>query len=384
MKASTHRIVAVATEDPLSKRSFSGLSANLFGEMERQGLLIDPIATRDLRWHDALLGAYQVSQVLQRRSRKTSRLNPDWYWSRRTHELLTERFRARLRSRPVNATILQVGTHVQAAGEGRRVFCITDLTVAQALRAGGTYQVGRTSGPVQRQALEWQREVFDGCKQIFVLSQWARQSVLEDYGISADKVTVVGAGANVPSTLPARQTNAKTPTVLFVGLDWEQKGGPLVSSAFHLVRQRLPAARLQVIGCRPPGLEHEPGVDVVGWLDRSRAADEQRLLQAYAEASCFCIAPAVDAFPNVLLEAAALGLPVVSTDLGSRREAVVDRVTGRLVPHDDRQALADALLQLLTEPQVAEAYGAAGAKRVRQSLTWPSVVRTITKGMGLD
>jgi glycosyltransferase involved in cell wall biosynthesis len=381
---SMHSIVGIAPDDPLSKGTFSGLSANLFGEMRCQGIAVDPIATRDLRWHDVLRGAVQMMQLLERHNRKKSRISPDWYWSRRTHELMTQRFHARLRSRGADATILQVGTHVQAAGENRRVFCITDLTVAQALLAGSTYQLGRASKAIQREALDWQREIFAACERIFVLSEWAKESVVRDFGIATDRVITVGAGANVPSVLPARRRNSTTPTILFVGLDWEQKGGPLVLKAFRHVRELVPHARLQIVGCRPIGIDLESGVQIVGRLDRSIAAEEQQLLRAYAEAACFCIAPAVDAFPNVLLEAGAFGLPVVSTDLGSRREVVVDGVTGRLVPHNDEYALASALIQVLANPEIAECYGEAGARRVRETLNWPHVVRTIIKHMDLS
>jgi glycosyltransferase involved in cell wall biosynthesis len=278
--------------------------------------------------------------------------------------------------------VLQIGTHVQAAGGGRRVFCLTDLTVVQAIETGGSYQVAQASERVRREAIAWQREIFDGCERIFVLSDWTGRSVVEDYEQAPAKVVTIGAGANLPEVLPPRAPDATAPAILFVGLDWEQKGGPLLLEAFRRVRAAVPSARLVVVGCRPP-LEREPGVEVLGRLDRSVPADDERLLRAYATASCFCIAPAVDAFPNVLLEAAAFGLPVVSTDEGSRSEAVVDRVTGRLVAPSDPDALAAALGELLADPALAARLGDAGARRVRERFNWPFVARVVAQHMGL-
>jgi glycosyltransferase involved in cell wall biosynthesis len=377
------RLVAVAAADPLDPRTFSGLSANLFRELQRQGIRIDAIASRDVRWHDVLRGALNWQGLLRRASRSSARINPDWFWSRRTNERMTRRFRARLDRLADVAHVLQIGTHVQAAGGRHRAFCLTDCTVVQAFETGGAYQIAQASPRVRTEAIDWQREIFDGCERIFVLSDWTARSVTGDYQQPREKVITVGAGANLPEELPPRAPDALAPAILFVGLDWEQKGGPLLYAAFRRVRARIPRARLVVVGCSPQELRGEPGVEVLGRLARSVPEEEARLLHAYATASCFCIAPRVDAFPNVLLEAGAFGIPVVSTDEGSRAEAVVDRVTGRLVRPNDPDALADALAELLADPALAARYGEAGSKRVRERFTWPIVARTIAGHMGL-
>jgi glycosyltransferase involved in cell wall biosynthesis len=379
---SPRRLVAVAAADPLDARTFSGLSAHLFGELARQGVQIDAIASRDVRWHDVLGGALNWQGLLRRASRSSARINPDWFWSRRTNERMTRRFRERLDRLGDVAHILQIGTHVQAADGRHRAFCLTDCTVVQAFETGGMYQIAQASPRVRTEAVAWQREIFDGCERIFVLSDWTGGSVIGDYGQPREKVITVGAGANVPADLPPPAPDRAAPAILFVGLDWEQKGGPLVLDAFRKVRARVPSARLVVVGCSPPEARGEPGVEVLGRLARSVPAEEARLLQAYATATCFCIAPRVDAFPNVLLEAGAFGLPVVSTDEGSRPEAVVDGVTGRLVPRDP-EALAEALTAVLSDPAQAARYGEAAARRVRERFTWPVVARSVATHMGL-
>lgn len=377
------RLVAVAPNEPLARRTFSGLSFNLFTEIQRQGISIDNIATRDLRWHDVLRGAVRWRSLGRPASRWNSRIDPDWYWSRRTHEQMTGRFLKRLYALPDASYVLQIGTHVQAAGAGRRVFCLTDLTVVQAIETGGNYQVASASARVRAEAIAWQREVFNSCERVFVLSDWTGRSVIEHYDQPPTKVITVGAGANLPLVLPSRSPDPLAPAILFVGLDWEQKGGALLLDAFRRVKASVSGARLIVVGCRPPELDGEPGIDVLGQLDRSKPEEEARLLAAYATATCFCIAPAVDAFPNVLLEASAFGLPVVSTDEGSRSEVVLDGVTGRLVPPHDPASLAAALIQLLSDPQLAARLGEAGAQRVRERFNWPAVTRNILAHMGL-
>jgi glycosyltransferase involved in cell wall biosynthesis len=68
--------------------------------------------------------------------------------------------------------------------------------------------------------------------------------------------------------------------------------------------------------------------------------------------------------PRVLLEAAACGLPVVTTDVPGCRDVVVEGVTGLVTPPRDSQALAGAIMKLLQNPELRRQMGRAGRERV--------------------
>ncbi len=72
----------------------------------------------------------------------------------------------------------------------------------------------------------------------------------------------------------------------------------------------------------------------------------------------------VAGMPNSVLEAMAAGLPVVATAVGGIPEVVVEGETGLLVPPRDSAALANAMLKLLVDGGLAEAFGRAGRARV--------------------
>jgi glycosyltransferase involved in cell wall biosynthesis len=76
-----------------------------------------------------------------------------------------------------------------------------------------------------------------------------------------------------------------------------------------------------------------------------------------------------DGIPNVVLEAMAAGLPVVATRVSGIPEAVVDQVTGLLVPPDDVSSLANALGTLFADPERRAALGAAGRERIAHEFT---------------
>ncbi len=73
-----------------------------------------------------------------------------------------------------------------------------------------------------------------------------------------------------------------------------------------------------------------------------------------------------EGFPNVPLEAAAAGRPVVASDATGARDAVVDGETGLLFPVGDVGALTQALARVLDDQPLAARFGAAGAARVRR------------------
>jgi starch synthase len=371
-------VLAVATKDPFDVATFSGLSARLFSGLRAQGFVVDGLTTRDLRWTDFLTGALNVRGLArgQFSGRYAPKVSPRWLWSRRTYERLSRRFERKLESIEGEAAIIQIGTHVRTTQARFRSFCVTDTTVVQAV-AAGEFSVSAAGRRIADEAIGWQREIFESCEKVFVLSEWAAKSVRDDYGLAAQRVVVLGAGANVAARLP-RSIDVARPYILFVGMDWNQKGGPLLLDAFRLVRKEIPDARLVIVGCSPPVVDE--GVEVVGRLSRKVPAEEQRLCELYAGASCFSILPVFDAFPNVLLEAGFFGVPVVATREGSRPEVVIDGETGLLAPARDPRAIADLILVLLRDPAEAARMGANAERRVAASFTWPVVIeRLITE-----
>ena len=86
-------------------------------------------------------------------------------------------------------------------------------------------------------------------------------------------------------------------------------------------------------------------------------------------------AGSVEGFGIVYLEASASGLPVVAASSGGAAEAVLENETGLLVPPDDPQTLAHALLRLLNDPALRQRMGRAGRRWVENEMNWDRVGR---------
>jgi glycosyltransferase involved in cell wall biosynthesis len=276
--------------------------------------------------------------------------------------------------------VLQVGTHVRVAPDSVDSYCVTDCTVVQALE-GGEFSISQTSPRVAQEAVDCQREVFASCRKVFTLSRWAADSVVRDYGIAADRVIVVGAGANL-KLRTERQIDRGNPYILFVGMDWEQKGGPLLLEALRLVRSRRPEVRLKIVGCSPA--IQEAGVDVIGYLPPGDPGARARLAELYGGAACFAILSEFDCFPNVLLEAQLVGVPVVSLTGQGRSEELHDGRTGLLVKQRHPQPVADALLTVIGDELERGVFGRTAIRWAEERFTWPLVVDRVLTEMHVE
>jgi glycosyltransferase involved in cell wall biosynthesis len=111
--------------------------------------------------------------------------------------------------------------------------------------------------------------------------------------------------------------------------------------------------------------EREADARALGIETRVRFLGVRRDVPALLAAADLLVHPSLEeGFCNALLEAMAASRPVVATDVGGNREAVIDGETGLLVPPSDAARLAAAILTVLQQPDRGAAWGRAGRRRV--------------------
>jgi glycosyltransferase involved in cell wall biosynthesis len=186
-----------------------------------------------------------------------------------------------------------------------------------------------------------------------VMSAFIRDSLIRDYRCDPSRIAIVGAAPNLPppTSLPDNADYSNR-TILFVGIDWERKGGPILIEAFRKVRETLPDARLIIAGSSPA--IDLPNVEIAG---RVPLAEVSRLLLR----STVLALPSLREPQGVnAIEALMHRIPVIASRIGALPEMVEDRKTGRIVPPGDAPALASALIDLLSDPALCRRYGEAG------------------------
>jgi phenylacetate-CoA ligase len=172
---------------------------------------------------------------------------------------------------------------------------------------------------------------------------------------------------------PRDLTDQPAPLLLWIKRFDPVSNPALMVRAYALVRQQAPAARLMMIGDGPRRAEVEAlAAALDAPVEFAGRVSFGALQAAYAAADLFVSSSAVDNQPNTLLEASAVGLPIVATAVGGVPEMVHDGVDALLAPPDDPTALAQAILGLLHEPGLAGRLSQAAIANA-QRFTWPAV-----------
>ena len=175
-----------------------------------------------------------------------------------------------------------------------------------------------------------------------------------------------------PSILSPRSS---PPVLLSIGRLQAKKGFPVLLEACALLRQRGRAFRCIIVGEGPERdrlqqLAREQCLTETVTFVGARTQEELKPLWDAAEVFTLpCVVTPEgdrDGLPNVLLEALARGLPVVTTPVSAIPEVIIDGVTGLLAPPGDAGALAQALERVLVDVDLRRRLGHQGSRRVRQ------------------
>ena len=143
-------------------------------------------------------------------------------------------------------------------------------------------------------------------------------------------------------------------TFLFVGRIVREKGINELCEAFEKVQNQFPNVRLFLVG------KFEDDIDPIS--EKSKTIIEQNpaimavgpkygddLLAYYAASDCFVFPSYREGFPNTVLEAGAMGLPSIVTDINGSREIVVDGKNGLIIPSKDSKALYQSVCRIIAE-----------------------------------
>lgn len=217
----------------------------------------------------------------------------------------------------------------------------------------------------------------EGVAVCYVFSRWARDVNLR-WGADPAKMEVVPPGFPTPPEV-ARDGRG-TFTFLFVGTDFERKGGFEVLDAFERLVRRHPEARL-ILVTPDPQVPH-PDRAIHAWVDPGRREallkvfhdlirrglvehhpliDRRQLYEElYPRADAFVMPSRAEGFGFTNVEAMSFGLPVVSSSIGAIPEVIQDGITGFLVPPADVTALTERMERLASDPLRARTLGGKG------------------------
>jgi glycosyltransferase involved in cell wall biosynthesis len=241
-------------------------------------------------------------------------------------------------------------TSLLSVGVMRRVPSVIslDATPLQYDTLGSHYgHVPSVNLRVERLKWRLNQRAFAAAAHLVCWSAWAKRSLVADYGIAPEKVTVIPPGIDTDRwRFPARAEHRDRPlNILFVGGDFHRKGGDTLLEAFRLLPRSVRAHLHLVTGTRGVAVG-VPGVTV----HHGVTPNSETLLRLFAEADLFVFPTRADCLPLAVMEALAAGLPVITTRVGALPEAVTHGETGWVISPDDAPGMAEAIRMLAEDP----------------------------------
>lgn len=210
---------------------------------------------------------------------------------------------------------------------------------------------------------------------ILTVSSSSKKDIVAQYGVSEDQLVVVPIGVDhlrfrprpEVARVPGRIMTTASADVPFKGLL------PLVE-AVAKVRTERPEAHLVVVGrlrSESPVAAAIERLGIAGAVSFEAGVSDERMIELYAEAEVAVVPSLYEGFSLPAVESLACGVPLVATTGGALPEVVGDDGdTGLLVPPGDAGALAQAIVRVLSEPELAGRLAERGRRRVLEKFTW--------------
>ena len=234
-------------------------------------------------------------------------------------------------------------------------FLVMDMTPVQMEAMGELYGYGsaraRFGAALKRRATE---KLYAEAEHFFPWNAWVAQSLRDDYGVLADKITPVSPGVDQTLLRPdpsARAGDGKV-RLLFVGGDFLRKGGDLLLRWAKETKTQTPW-ELHLVTRDP--VPEAPGV----FVHHNIINNSPELVRLYQSSDLFVLPTRADCYSLVAMEAMSCGLPIVISNLGGIGEIVTDGKTGVLLEPNNYAGLASTLDTLVEDAGRRQVLGAA-------------------------
>jgi Glycosyl transferases group 1 len=234
----------------------------------------------------------------------------------------------------------------------------------------------------------WQEETaLRNCSIAAYASTWALEGASRITDVSKLRVLPFGSSLPVNHTAEdiarlaaARRSKRKDQCeLLFVGVNWERKGGSIAVETARLLNEAGIQTTLRVVGSRPP-CDLPSFVDIVGFLNKSSESGKQKLIDLYRSADFFILPTQAEAAGIVFSEASSFGLPSLTYATGGVPDYVRNGVNGVCLASGSSAAeFAMAIRQMMATPGEYSAYCSRAFQEYEERLNWKRSVRELVQ-----
>lgn len=358
--------------NPLDKRSWSGTTYYTYQQIKKNY----DVEVFNYKWTWRLREWLTMQKSL---NRKLFKKQTAVEFLRSYAKYFSKQLEKDLRKRPVDVLFVSASSQMIAYLETEiPIIYMTDATFQQ-LQGYYPYFSNLAAYNI-RQGIELDKRAFQKTAHCMLASEWNKDSAVNDYAIDVNKISVIPCGANLDTIPSMSDLNLNTSgqcRLLFLGVEWDRKGGDIALETFRILKQRGMNPQLQIIGCVPPpdsyrdDLSGETGITVIPFLDKNNPEDFRQLQKIFFQTDFLLLPTRAECAGVVFSESSAYGIPSITTNTGGVSTYVMDGVNGYALPFEaGAEAYAQKIDRLVSNQKVMQDLRLSSRKYYEEKLNW--------------
>ena len=326
-------IAYLSVNDPLDKRSWSGITYYLAKTLERNVGDVDVLGPVEIPWRiDKFLRAIaKLIRILFRKEYVTK------------YSLVRARYAAKVLQKRLEKG--QYDLIVAPASSDGVAFLKTKIpilymsdTTFRLISNYYTWEFKNMPALSKKEGEYLENHSLKKSSLMLYTSHWAASSAIKDYGVPEEKIAVITMGANMDqspdrSLIFEKEKNPRL-TLLYLAVEWQRKGGPIAFEAMKALLAKGMDVKLIICGCVPPAEFSHPNMEVIPFLNKNVKEDQQKFVEVLSTSHFLLLPTRADCSLLVACESNSYGMPAISTDTGGVSDVVKDGINGYCLPYD--------------------------------------------------
>ncbi|QKX17107.1 glycosyltransferase family 4 protein [Microbulbifer sp. YPW1] len=249
-----------------------------------------------------------------------------------------------------------------------------------------TYLHENYGQPLRHEYVENEQKTYSSAARIVFSSEYmlglAKKTFTEQILLQPEKFTHFPFGLNLDSSVSSiiKPPLSAGVNLVFIGKDWERKGGQEALEALSLLTEMGIQAHLTIIGASPDSIRETSRVTIHPFLDKNTQVGQQQFSEVMANSHFLLLPTKADCTPMVIAEANAFGIPALVSNVGGIPSLVEHGVNGLLFqPDASGLEYAEVIRIWLDDPEAYRRFSATSKRVFEERLNWESWAKNIVR-----
>jgi glycosyltransferase involved in cell wall biosynthesis len=222
---------------------------------------------------------------------------------------------------------------------------------------------------------------FDKSKLIVFASDWATLTAINYYSVDKNKVKTIPFGANInniPNVSKLKYYLSKPLELLFIGKEWERKGGDIVYETFLLLNKNGIETNLTIVGTIPQKIENSEKIKIIPFINKNIATERLLFESIMFNTDIFFMPSREECYGIVFCESNAYGIPCVASNTGGITTIIKDGINGYTLPiSSDAKEYAELISKMIQDENIFLNLRKTSRKRFEEILNWDAFGKSL-------